>query len=813
MIPDRVETSISLEDRVSPSCEKIIDSLNKVLNVYDKLYTKVQNGLDINVSNNISLANNNFSNAEKYISKKTRQEEALRYYEQRNLQKRKEEEDRLIYYKKMNAMYQEREEQRIRTLERKLILQKELEEEYLRTKEENLLQKKEKEEQKLKRTKELQMMQMAAAEERLRIQEEKLAFQRQKRLEQLKYNSRKLSQQRMANDIKLMKYQESRLLVNTYKTGREQIAEGIKADYEHNRNKELERIHDGINTLSSKLLRAISIENIKKAIDLSDSLSQVRTRIDLLNQSFNKRNGTDYDTDSFMDYIYKSAQNARVGYYDMANTISSAGMYASGVFDEQKETVVFTNLLYKILRTNGMNSDDATGGVKQIINTMNIGELKSQQLLALFKQAPSIINLITKTLEVSERELEEMVKKGRISARALKDIIIINSEEINKTFANISMTWKDVGTQMENMLIKTFEPTLHLINKLANNDKFVSRFNNIVNRIGVFIERIASFFIILINVLSSCWNIIEPLLYGIVIAITVDLAQKAVGALGTIFKTLFAFFTNPYVLGIIATAGAIGFLISKINKLGDSAISTSNEVKHTENSVTQFKDTFDAAIGGILGVFAVIAYAIKWFFEAIAGFITGIGGMVESFFSTIAAPFKIINGLILKAKGWITGNEEESKKGDKIFDNVLKEPGFFESYSKGFYKIYDKDYFKKYSPVDAFVDAFDMYTGNNANKSITNTYDSQLYNIEKYLADLKKELENANSSLDITSEDLKYMRDIAERDAINRFTTAEIKVEMQNNNNINNNMDIDGMVDYLASGIEEAMAVVAEGAY
>ena len=68
-------------------------------------------------------------------------------------------------------------------------------------------------------------------------------------------------------------------------------------------------------------------------------------------------------------------------------------------------------------------------------------------------------------------------------------------------------------------------------------------------------------------------------------------------------------------------------------------------------------------------------------------------------------------------------------------------------------------------------------------------------------------------NMDITQEDLKYLRDIAEQEAVNRFTTAEITIEQTNNNNVSGGMDLDGVVSGLTDAVNEAVDNMTEGVH
>ena len=82
------------------------------------------------------------------------------------------------------------------------------------------------------------------------------------------------------------------------------------------------------------------------------------------------------------------------------------------------------------------------------------------------------------------------------------------------------------------------------------------------------------------------------------------------------------------------------------------------------------------------------------------------------------------------------------------------------------------------------------------------------------LGDIAKNTGDTAKNTGKSTEELSYLRDIAEREAVNRFTTAEIKVDLGGvTNNVAANTDLDGIISYLTDGVAEALVTASEGVY
>ena len=104
-------------------------------------------------------------------------------------------------------------------------------------------------------------------------------------------------------------------------------------------------------------------------------------------------------------------------------------------------------------------------------------------------------------------------------------------------------------------------------------------------------------------------------------------------------------------------------------------------------------------------------------------------------------------------------------------------------------------------------------TGSNPLGSIGNAMkDANAPMLDK-LDDIANNTSSSASSLSKNNEDMSYLRDLAEREAINKFTSATNNINMTNHNNVNSKLDLDTMVDYLQEKVYNTMLSSAEGTH
>lgn len=118
---------------------------------------------------------------------------------------------------------------------------------------------------------------------------------------------------------------------------------------------------------------------------------------------------------------------------------------------------------------------------------------------------------------------------------------------------------------------------------------------------------------------------------------------------------------------------------------------------------------------------------------------------------------------------------------------------------------------------DAYKSGYDFGKGVEEKFDISKLMNPDLGNLTdnaKLANDMANTAANTGAmkdSMNASEEDLKYLRDLAEQEVVNRFTTAEINIGMTNHNNINSEMDLDGMVAHLEQRVYETMNIAAEG--
>ena len=646
-----------------------------------------------------------------------------------------------------------------------------------------------------------------------------------------------------------------------------QLGNNIEDNEEHQQNFN-RTVQNGSSAMDGLLGKVTSLvaayatfQTVEKVMDMSDELTMTKARLDMMNDGLQS-------TDELVNMVYASAQNARGSFTDMAAVVAKFGNNAKDAFGSSEEVVAFANLIQKQMTIAGASTQEASNAMLQLSQALGSGVLRGDELNSIFEQAPNLIQSIADYLDVPIGKIREMAQDGELTADIVKAAIFASADDINAKFEQMPMTWGQVWTSFQNSALMAFQPVLNKINELANNDQFQVFVESAIGLIAELAVYVLEFFNTLASIggfISENWSIIAPIVYGVIAALTayavisgvvsavngimatsaaVHAAAEAMQAGATFTATAAQYGLNAalmacpltwIILLIIALIAVIFAVCSAIAKMTGVANSGFGVICGGVNVVIQFFKNLGLTVANIaLGIGNAIAAlgsnmmtafhnAIcsvqSWFYNLLSTALTVVEGICKALNKLPFVEFDY-SGISSAADDYAAkaseaaGNKEDYKSiGDAFNDGMSTFDTFQDGWASDAFNagaawgdgVADK-VSNMFSGSDGGVDASNMFNGGGYSG-----YDAG--QVPANIADTAANTGKAADSLDITSEDLKYLRDIAETEAINRFTTAEIKVEMTNNNNVSGDMDLDGMVDYLANGVNEAMEKAAEGVH
>ena len=270
--------------------------------------------------------------------------------------------------------------------------------------------------------------------------------------------------------------------------------------------------------------------------------------------------------------------------------------------------------------------------------------------------------------------------------------------------------------------------------------------------------------------------IVIAAIYLIVAAInkTQHTAYSATGVVAGIFATLGAHIINTFVVpawnGFATLANFFGNVFN--------------------NPVAAVEVMFYDLCLTVLGYISNLASAIQTLLNKIPGVEVDITSGLDGFYSKLEEAQQAVKD----KSGWV----EQVGKMDYV------------DYQTAYNKGYDFGQGVENKVSDFFGGIKDL--GNSGDTGALGSYGAAS-DMAANVANIAGDTSSISDSLDVSEEDLKYLRDIAEQEAINRFTTAEIKVDMSGmSNTVHNTNDLDGIVDGLTTRVLEAMEIVRDGA-
>lgn len=624
-----------------------------------------------------------------------------------------------------------------------------------------------------------------------------------------------------------------------------------------------------VNKVKSLVGAYVGISTVKNALDLSDELTQTTARLDMMVSQYNALNGTMQTTDELSQMIFQSAQNSRASYMDTAASVAKLGNNARDAFASTGEIVQFAELVNKQFTIAGASATESSNAFLQLTQALGSGVLRGDELNSIFEQAPNLIQTVADYMDVPIGKIREMASDGQITADIVKNAMFAAADDIDAKFNSMPLTWGQLWTQYSNLALKTFQPVLQRLNEMANDQHMKTALSGIMNALS----GAATIALNVIDVMVTGgafivdnWSMIAPVIGGVAAALAIyngalllhnayeaasnglkmiaairSVAHGTATAAETAATTgasaaqiafnaaLYACPLTWIVLAIIAVIAAIYLVVAAINKVQGTTYSATGVICGAVYAAGAF--IVNTGVGLLNGLIQLIwsifvepfLGIVEWVLNVTNGGFDSFGGAVANLIGNIISWFLSLGEVVTKIIDAIFGTDWTAGL-NALQNNVLawgKNENAItldrESPTIAYRASYSEAYNKGYDFGQGVENRIKNFFGgtkddNSDNSGALGSYGAAS-DMAANVANIAGDTSSISDSLDVSEEDLKYLRDIAEQEAINRFTTAEIKVDMSGmSNTVHNTNDLDGIVDGLTTRVLEAMEAVKEGA-
>lgn len=616
------------------------------------------------------------------------------------------------------------------------------------------------------------------------------------------------------------------------------------------------------NTIKRAVAAYVSIQSVGKALNISDELVQTTSRLNMMNDGVQT-------TAELVNMVYAAAQDARGSFSQMADVVARFGNNAKDAFSSSEEVVAFADLIQKQMTIAGASTQEAANAELQLSQALGSGVLRGDELNSIFEQAPNLIQNIADYLDVPIGKIREMAADGELSADVVKAAIFSAADDINSKFNEMPMTWGQMWQSMQNTALIAFQHVLQRLNDLANSEAFQTFIQGAIEAMATLANILLNVFEVAASVgafIGDNWSIIAPIIYGVIAALgaylaimgivnaitaisaAIDATKAAADALAagqTFLWTVQQYGLNAalaacpitwIIVLIIALIAIIFAVCNAIAKMTGIANSGFGVITGGVNVVIQFFKNLGLTVANIaLGIGNAIAALAS---NMMTAFHNAICNVQSWFYNLLSTALSVIEG-ICAALNKLPFVEFDysgiSSAADDYAAKALEAAG-----NKEDYQSISDAFNEGFTTFDAFQDgwASDAFNAGAAwgdgiadkvsNFSLSDVFgQTDIPNVGDYTSGFNDAIANSGvgdsigniddntgkikDSLDVTEEDLKYLRDIAEQESINRFTTAEVTINQTNNNNVSSDTDLDGFITALDDAMGEAIDEVTNG--